>query len=85
MNKRLLFPPLTGIKQVYANHLYDARLLDREDVSSRYSLWNINHHNRQLVLGVLLAGAGAGRLLHYHRGSYSKGILNPESLAIKNG
>lgn len=73
-----------GIKQVYATHLHDARLLDREDVRSEFSRWNINRHNGQLVLGVLLAGAGAGRLLHYHRGSYSKGILNPESLAIKS-
>lgn len=72
-----------GIKQVYAMHLYEARLLDQKDVRSEFSRWNVNTLNSQLVLGVLLAGTDLGRVLHYHRGSYYKGILNPDSLAIK--
>nr|XP_045581846.1 ATP-dependent RNA helicase DHX30-like [Procambarus clarkii] len=70
-----------GIKQVYGNHLYDGLLLDEEDISSKYSSWNVNCHNRQLVLGVLLAGIG--RVLHIQRGIFSKGILNSDSIIIK--
>ena len=74
-------PTHTGIKQLYGSHLREARLLNSEDVQSEFSSWNTNRDNGQLVLGVL--AAGVARLLHYQRGSYSKGILNADSLAIK--
>lgn len=70
-----------GLKHVYSNHLYDGLLVDDEDISSQYSSWNVNSHNRQLVLGVLLAGIS--RMLHIQQGVFSKGILNSDSLIIK--
>uniref|UniRef100_A0A0P4W1J7 RNA helicase n=1 Tax=Scylla olivacea TaxID=85551 RepID=A0A0P4W1J7_SCYOL len=71
-----------GIKHLYGSHLREARLLNFEDVHSEFSSWNANRENGQLVLGVL--AAGVARLLHYQRGSYTKGILNADSLAIKS-
>ncbi|KAG7178043.1 ATP-dependent RNA helicase DHX30-like [Homarus americanus] len=69
-----------GIKRVYGNHLHDGLLVNKEDISSSFSSWNVNSHNKQLVLGVLLAGIG--NVMHLQRGTFSKGILNSDSFVI---
>lgn len=70
-----------GISRVYADHLYDGFLLNKEDISSPFSSWNAFSSNNQLVLGVLLAGVG--RILHLQRGVLSKGIFRSDSFVIK--
>lgn len=66
---------------MYGNHLCDALLVTDNLSEFRLSPWSANSDNSQLVLGMLLAGVD--RVLHIRRGTYAKGIINPDSFTIK--
>ncbi|KAK7080787.1 mitochondrial large ribosomal subunit assembly, partial [Halocaridina rubra] len=72
----------SGIKKVYGDHLKDGLLVDEEYVCSHLSKWNMNSHNNQLILGVLLAGVN--RILLIQMGAFNKGILRKHKSVIKN-
>ncbi|KAK3889326.1 hypothetical protein Pcinc_006676 [Petrolisthes cinctipes] len=77
-NKSLRFNE--GLKNVYGNHLYDALLVTDRSSELHLSPWSAHSGNNQLILGMLLAGVD--RVLHIHRGTYTRGIIDPDSFTI---